>query len=172
MSGRRHQARHRAGPGEMAGGEYRIRQELAEHHPEEGIAARRERFRGDGRQIREIFFSSAWDRRLREYRVLLNPNPGDVAQMPRHAPRLGRKSLIFAENVLYWAHYKPNPSAACMAPMGSRETIEQGRGSSARRLCHRKRVKRVLQERPSKKPPRQVAAQQKAVPGLLSGPPG
>jgi CarD family transcriptional regulator len=34
--------------------------------------------------------------------------------------------------------------------MGSRENIEQGRGSSARRLCHRKRVKRVL-PRPSKK---------------------
>src|SRR5258707_7175315 len=126
MSGRRNQARYRAGPGEMAGSEYRIRQELAEHHPEEGIATRRERFRGDGRQIREIFFFSAGDRRLREYRVLLNPNPGDVAQMPRQASRLGRKPLIFAENVLYWAHYKPNPSAACMAPMGSRETIETG----------------------------------------------
>src|SRR6266850_2655118 len=143
MSGRRHQARHRAGLGEMAGGEYRICQELAEHHPEEGIAARRERFRGDGRQIREIFFSSAGDRRLREGWVLLNPNRGDVAQMPRQASLLGRKSLIFAENVLYWAHYKPNPSAACMAPMGSRAKSNRGVAVSARRLCHRKRVKRV-----------------------------
>src|SRR5258708_19252290 len=148
----------------MAGGEYRICQELAEHHPEEGIAARRERFRGDGRQIREIFFFSAGDRRLREYRLLLNPNPGDVAQMPRQASLLGRKPLIFAENVLYWAHYKPNPSAACMAPMGSRETIEQGRGSSARRLCHRKRVKRGLQKRPPKNPPLPAPPQQKPTP--------
>src|SRR5260370_38709304 len=98
--------------------------------------------------------------------------PGDVVEMPRQASRLGRKPLIFAENVLYWAHYKPNPSAACMAPMGSRETIEQGRGSSARRLCHRNRAKRVLQEQPSKNPRRPAAVQQKAVPGLLSGLPG
>jgi hypothetical protein len=35
--------------------------------------------------------------------------------------------------------------------MGSRENIEQGRGSSARRLCHRKRVKRVFR-RVRKKP--------------------
>src|SRR4029453_3768630 len=112
---------------------------------------------------REKFFPGAWDRRLRGYWVLLNPNRGDVAETPRKASESGRKSLNFAENVLYWAHYKPNPSAACMAPMGSRETIEQGRGSSARRLCHRKRVKRVLPKRPSKKPPRPAAAQQKAV---------
>src|SRR5260370_29608142 len=98
--------------------------------------------------------------------------PGDVVEMPRQASRLGRKRLIFAENVLYWVHYKLNPSAACMAPMGSRENIEQGRGSSARRLCHRKRVKRVLQEQPPKKPPRAAAVQPKAVPGLLSGLPG
>jgi CarD family transcriptional regulator len=38
-----------------------------------------------------------------------------VAETPRKASGFGRKSLIFAENVLYWAHYKPNPSAALMA---------------------------------------------------------
>jgi hypothetical protein len=52
--------------------------------------------------------------------------------------------LIFAENVLYWAHYKPNPAMRNFGVSGSRENIEQGRGSSARRLCHKKRVKRVL----------------------------
>jgi len=65
MPGRRHQARHRARSGKVAGGEYRIRQDLAEHHPEEGIPARRQGFRGHGRQVREIFFSSARDRRLK-----------------------------------------------------------------------------------------------------------
>src|ERR1700682_220198 len=116
MSRRRHQARHRARPGEIAGGEYRIRQELAEHHPEEGIPARRERFRGDGRQIREVFFSSSRGRGLTEQGFLLNPNPGDVAETARQSVRIGRKSLIFTENVLYWAHYKPNPSA-CLWPL-------------------------------------------------------
>src|ERR1700675_3275409 len=51
------------------------------------------------------------------------------------------------------------------------KNIEQGRGSSARRLCHRKRVKRVLPRVP-KKPLRPAAAQPKAAPGLLSRTPG
>ena len=37
---------------------------LAEHHPEEGRAARRQGFRRHGRQVREIFFSGAGKRRL------------------------------------------------------------------------------------------------------------
>src|SRR6202795_1958818 len=78
MPRRRHQARHRARPGEMAGGEYRIRQELAEHHPEEGITARREGFRGPGRQVREIFFSEA------RYRGLTPRPTRDTAQSGFH----------------------------------------------------------------------------------------
>src|ERR1700712_3107881 len=49
---------------------------------------------------------------------------------------------------------------------GSRENIEQGRGGSARRLCHRKRVKRVFPRLP-KRPLRPAAVQPKAVPKLL-----
>jgi hypothetical protein len=30
------------------------------------------------------------------------------------------KSLIFAENVLYWAHYKPNPATRICGVRGSR----------------------------------------------------
>jgi CarD family transcriptional regulator len=43
---------------------------------------------------------------------------------------IGRKSLIFAENVLYWVHYEPNPPghAYLVAPQVP-ATIEQGRGS-------------------------------------------
>src|SRR3979490_3595057 len=48
------------------------------------------------------------------------------------------------------------------------KNIEQGRGSSARRLCHRKRVKRVLPRLP-KKPPRSAVVQPKAASGFLSG---
>src|SRR6202022_3040960 len=51
------------------------------------------------------------------------------------------------------------------------KNIQQGRGSSARRLCHRKRVKRVF-PRVLKKSPRPAAAQPKAVPGLPSRIPG
>src|ERR1700732_3128485 len=64
MSRRPHQARYRAWSGKMARGEYRICQDLAEHHPEEGIPGRRQGFRGHGRQIREIFFYRTGDRRL------------------------------------------------------------------------------------------------------------
>jgi hypothetical protein len=32
----------------------------------------------------------------------------------------GPKSLIFAENVLYWAHYKPNPAMRILGVRGSR----------------------------------------------------
>src|SRR3979411_704900 len=71
MPSRRHQARHRAWSGKMAPGEYRIRQEMAEYPPEEGIPARREGLRGYGRQIREVFFSCSWDRRLTGYRFHL-----------------------------------------------------------------------------------------------------
>src|SRR6266513_875090 len=80
---------------------------------------------------------------------------------------MGRKSLIFAENVLYWLDSEPNPALRTLASAGSRENIEQGRGSSARRLCHRKRVKRVLPRLP-KKPPRSAVVQPKAASGLLS----
>src|SRR5665213_4638090 len=68
MPRRRHQAGHRAGPRKMARGEYRIRQELAQYHPEEGFACRRQGFRGYGRQVREIFFSRTGYRRLIESR--------------------------------------------------------------------------------------------------------
>src|SRR6185312_1662170 len=58
----------------------------------------------------------------------------------------------------------------CFCPLvalkGSRENIEQGRGSSTRRLCHRKRVKRVLPRRL-----RLAAVQQNPVPGLPPRPP-
>src|ERR1700754_1028104 len=77
------------------------------------------------------------------------------------------KSLIFTENVLYWAHYKPNPAMRILGVSGSRENFEQGRGSSARRLCHRKRVKRVFPRRP-RNPLRPAAAPPKAGPRLLS----
>src|SRR3981081_4659823 len=92
MPSRRHQARHRARSGKMAGGEYRIRQELAEYHPEEGIPARREGLRGYGRQIREVFFSCSRDRRLTGIPVPLNPNLGDVAETAAWTVRTGRKS--------------------------------------------------------------------------------
>ena len=36
------------------------------------------------------------------------------------------KSLIFAENVLYWAHYKPNPAMRNFGPPGSREKHRTG----------------------------------------------
>jgi CarD family transcriptional regulator len=42
---------------------------------------------------------------------------------------IGRKSLIFAENVLYWAHYEPNPGHAYLVAPQVPATIEQGRGS-------------------------------------------
>src|ERR1700719_40571 len=64
MPGGCHQAGHRARPGKMAGSEYRIRQELAEYYPEEGISAQCEGIRGRGRQVREIFFSRPRVRRL------------------------------------------------------------------------------------------------------------
>src|SRR5205823_14659356 len=64
MSGGCHQARHRARSGEVAGGEYRIRQKLAEHHPKERIPCGCQGFRGDGRQVREIFLPKSWGRRL------------------------------------------------------------------------------------------------------------
>src|SRR5882762_1203509 len=80
---------------------------------------------------------------------------------------MGHKSLIFAENVLYWAVSEPNPAMPpFVVPYGFRENIEQGRGSSARRLCHRKRVKRVLPRVP-KVPPRPAVVQPKAAPGFL-----
>jgi CarD family transcriptional regulator len=37
-----------------------------------------------------------------------------------------RKSLIFAENVLYWAHSKPNPAMRIFGPPGSREKHRTG----------------------------------------------
>src|ERR1700742_2972241 len=83
------------------------------------------------------------------------------------------KSLIFTENVLYWAHYKPNPAMRILGVSGSRANNEQGRGSSARRLCHRKRVKRVFPRVP-KKPLRLVAVHPRAVselPQKKFGPP-
>src|SRR6266699_53556 len=79
---------------------------------------------------------------------------------------MGRKSLIFAENVLYWLDSEPNPALRTLASAGSRENIEQGRGSSARRLCHRKRVKRVLPRVP-KVLLRPAVEQPRAAPGLL-----
>src|SRR3979490_898093 len=42
---------------------------------------------------------------------------------------IGRKSLIFAENVLYWAHYKPNPGHAYLWSPWVPVKLEQGRGS-------------------------------------------
>src|SRR5450759_871378 len=111
MPRRRHQARHLARPGKMARGEYRICQELAEYHPEERIPARGQGFRGDGRQIREIFFSGSGDRRLINCAgCKLNPIPGHTAETAPQTAQTGRKSLIFTENVLYWAHSKPNPA--------------------------------------------------------------
>ena len=50
------------------------------------------------------------------------------------------------------------------------KNIEQGRGSSARRLCHRKRVKRVPLSR-QRKPPRPAVAHPRAVPGIPGPPP-
>src|SRR5579863_1853265 len=64
MSRRRDQAGHRTRPRKMARGEHRVRQELAEYHPEKGIPARSQGFRGHGRQVRKIFFPRARDRRL------------------------------------------------------------------------------------------------------------
>jgi len=43
-------------------------------------------------------------------RCRLNPNSGEVAKIGTPNVPTGPKSLIFAENVLYWAHYKPNPA--------------------------------------------------------------
>ena len=40
----------------------------------------------------------------------LNPNSGEMAKNGTPNALKWRKSLIFAENVLYWAHYKPNPA--------------------------------------------------------------
>jgi CarD family transcriptional regulator len=37
--------------------------------------------------------------------------------------------LIFPENVLYWAHYKPNPAMCTFGPRVPVKNIEQGRGS-------------------------------------------
>src|SRR5260370_31358648 len=105
MPGRCDQAGHRAGPREVARGEYRICQVLAEYHPEERIPARRQGFRGHGRQIREIFFSGSGYRRLIEYCLQLNPNRADIAETAPQNVQTGRKSLIFTDNVLYWAHY-------------------------------------------------------------------
>src|SRR5277367_5869394 len=36
------------------------------------------------------------------------------------------KSLIFTENVLYWAHYKPNPAMRILGVSGSREKHRTG----------------------------------------------
>src|SRR3984957_2207837 len=41
-------------------------------------------------------------------------------------PVTAPKSLIFAENVLYWAHYKPNPAMRIFGPAGSREKHRTG----------------------------------------------
>src|SRR6185437_9534490 len=65
---------------------------------------------------------------------------------------------------------RTRPCVSC-GVRGSRENIEQGRGSSARRLCHKKRVKRVLPRLP-KKPPRRAVAQPRAVPVHPLGIPG
>ena len=59
-------------------------------------------------------------------RFQLNPITAEIAETAPQSVRIGRKSLIFAENVLYWAHYKPNPSARVMAPMGSRAKHRTG----------------------------------------------
>src|SRR6266576_466215 len=59
--------------------------------------------------------------------VELNPNPGDTAENGLAAPRMGHKSLIFAENVLYWAISKPNPAMPpFVVPMGSVQTSNRG----------------------------------------------
>src|ERR1700727_2655655 len=41
-------------------------------------------------------------------------------------PVTAPKSLIFAENVLHWAHYKPNPAMRNFGPAGSREKHRTG----------------------------------------------
>jgi hypothetical protein len=35
----------------------------------------------------------------------LNPNPVEIVEFACRSPPTGRKSLIFTENVLYWAQY-------------------------------------------------------------------
>jgi CarD family transcriptional regulator len=61
---------------------------------------------------------------------------------PAERTGIGRKSLIFAENVLYWAHYKPNsrPCVSCGPQVPA--TIEQGRGNfRAQAVSHKTRKK-------------------------------
>src|SRR6185437_2082621 len=65
---------------------------------------------------------------------------------------------------------RTRPCVSC-GVRGSRKNIEQGRGSTAHRLCHKKRVKRVLPRLP-KEPPRRAVARPKAVPGRLRRRPG
>src|SRR5436305_13765033 len=143
MSGGCHQARHRARSGEVAGGEYRIRQKLAEHHPKERIPCGCQGFRGDGRQVREIFLPKSWGRRLgatvfdpvssRKHELFrlkalvslhhkLNPNRADVAAAALKAS----KSLIFTENVLYWAHCELNWVSRFDPLLGSAKTSNRG----------------------------------------------
>jgi len=61
-----HQAGYRARVGEMARGKYRIRQELAQYYPKEGLTCGRERIWRCRRQIWEVFFSKARRRWLRQ----------------------------------------------------------------------------------------------------------
>src|SRR4051794_37830435 len=52
-----------------------------------------------------------------------------MTETPPPRGRIGRKSLIFAQNVLYWAHRNQTwPCLPFLAP-GFRKNIEQGRGS-------------------------------------------
>jgi len=91
--------------------------------------------------------------------------------MPCDGQLKGHKSLILAGNVLYWRNSLAEPVSPLEGPYGFPWNIEQGRGSSARRLCHKKSVQRVPQ-RPPEKPPRGLAAvQQRAVPGIPGKPP-
>ena len=72
---------------------------------------------------RLILIAESWPNLTTPIRRL---NPANHRCAETRQAALGRKSLIFAENVLYWAHYKPNPSAALVAPWVPVKTSNRG----------------------------------------------
>src|ERR1035438_10777250 len=64
------------------------------------------------------------------------------SKLPKDGPK-PCKPLIFAGNVLYWAHSELNRSAALTLTHGfPRKNIEQGRGSSAQQAVSQKTRKK------------------------------
>ena len=133
-------------------GQCRLRQELAEHHPEEGAPARRQGIRGRGRQVREVFLPEPGFGRL--ISVAFGPNLTalrvvNAENQPLIRPVAGRKSLIFAE-MCYIGTLSRSPSAHWPRWVPVKPS-NRGVAVSTRRQCHRKRVKRVLHRLPRAK---------------------